>query len=485
LEDEPDGGRGIRFPFVEGRAPRGEFYPHARHVILPKRCAYNRVRLPFNNHMPSSGKSFKTRKTAVRNIETTALPNGLRIISESMSHVRSVSVGIWIDSGSRRESPVESGLSHFIEHMVFKGTATRSAEDIARSVDSLGGNLDAYTGKELVCFNTKVLDEHLPIAFDVLADMVLRPAFRPEDIEKEKGVILEELKMEVDNPEYLVNETFSSNFFRGHPLGQSIIGTRQTIRGFDKKTVSDFYRSVYTPKNILITAAGNVKHAQLVDLVAAQFASLAPRALRKQVGPPDPQARINLKDKTSLEQIHMLAGVPAYPVAHPSRFSAYVLNVLLGGSMSSRLFQTIREQRGLAYAVFSDLNAYRDSGILAIYAGTSRQSLPRVLELMVGELRKLKEQPVPAEELERGKNHLKGSVMLSLESTSSRMSNLARQEMYFGRFVTLDEIVKEIDAVTAESVQRTARELFRPEAIALTILGRLNGLKVRRDHLAC
>ena len=435
--------------------------------------------------MPSSGKKTKARPSVRRHIDTTVLPNGLRIISESMNHVRSVSVGIWVDSGSRREAPPESGISHFIEHMVFKGTATRSAEDIARSVDSLGGNLDAFTGKELVCYNTKVLDEHLPIAFDVLSDMVLRPAFRAGDIEKEKGVILEELKMEADNPEYLVHETFSSNFWRGHPLGQSIIGTKQTIRSFDTKMVRDFYRSVYTPRNILVTAAGHLSHQQLVDLVAAEFASLAPRASRKQVGPPEPQARIVLKDKESLEQVHALAGVPAYPVAHPARFSAYVLNALLGGSMSSRLFQSIREQRGLAYSVFSELNAFRDSGMLAIYAGTSRQSLPQVLELIVAELRKFKEETVPAEELKRGKDHLKGSVMLGLESTSSRMSNLARQEMYFGRFSTLDEIVAEIDAVTAGSVQQTARELFRPETIALTVLGKLNGLKIRREHLAC
>jgi predicted Zn-dependent peptidase len=426
-----------------------------------------------------------SRKTKARNIETTVLPNGLRVISEYMSHVRSVSVGIWIDSGSRREAPAESGLSHFIEHMVFKGSANRSAEDIARSVDSLGGNLDAYTGKELVCYNTKVLDEHLPLAFDVLSDMVLHPAFRSEDVEKEKGVILEELKMEVDNPEYLVHETFSSNFFKGHPLGQSIIGTRETIKSFDAKVVRNFYRSVYTPKNILITAAGHVKHKKLVDLVAAQFGALAPRPQRKQAGPPEPQARIVMKDKTSLEQMHLLAGVPAYPVAHPSRFSAYVLNVLLGGSMSSRLFQTIREQRGLVYSVFSEINAFRDSGVLAIYAGTSRASMPQVLELTMGELRKFKEEPVPTEELKRGKDHLKGSVMLGLESTSSRMSNLARQEMYFGRFVTLDEIVREIDAVTVESVQQVAKELFRPEAFALTVLGNLNGLKVRREHLTC
>ena len=268
-------------------------------------------------------------------------------------------------------------------------------------------------------------------------------------------------------------------------MGQSIIGTRQTIRGFDKRMVRDFYRSVYTPRNLLITAAGNLSHQHLVDLVAAQFGSLAPRPIAKQAGPPVTHARIVLKDKASLEQMHVLAGMPAYPVAHPRRFSAYVLNALLGGSMSSRLFQTIREQRGLAYSVFSDLNPFRDSGMLAIYAGTSRQSLPQVLDLTTAELRRFKDEPVPPEELKRGKDNLKGSVMLGLESTSSRMSNLARQEMYFGRFSTLDEIVTEIDKVTVESVQETARDLFRSEAIALTVLGRLNGLQVRRGDLAC
>ncbi|MCC6537370.1 MAG: insulinase family protein [Bryobacterales bacterium] len=435
--------------------------------------------------MKASRNQTGSSKNAVRTIHSTTLPNGLRIITEAMTHVRSVSLGIWVDSGSRRETPAESGISHFIEHMVFKGTPTRSAEDIARSLDSLGGNLDAFTGKELVCFNVKVLDEHLPTAFDVLSDMMLNPMFRPEDIEKEKGVILEEMKMEVDNPEYLVHETFSSNFWRGHPLGQSIIGNKQTVKSFDARTVRNFYRSVYTPAQIIVTAAGNLAHQQIVDMVAARFAALPARAARKQAGPPEPQARIVLKDKKALEQVHLLAGVPAYPVAHPRRFSAYVLNALLGGSMSSRLFQTIREQRGLAYAVFSELNAYRDSGVLTVYAGTSRQHVPQVLELVTAELHRMKTEPVPPEELDRGKNHLKGSVMLGLESTSSRMSNLARQELYFGRFATLDEIVAEIDAVTAESVQATAHELFRPAAMGLTVVGRLNGLRVSRGQLAC
>jgi predicted Zn-dependent peptidase len=420
-----------------------------------------------------------------RNISTTVLDNGIRVVTETMPHVRSVSVGLWIDSGSRREIGDENGISHFIEHMVFKGTSTRSAEDIARSVDSLGGHLDAFTGKELVSFNTKVLDDHLPIAFEVLADMVLRPAFREDDIDKEKGVILEELKMEADNPEYLVHETFSSNFWKDHPLGKPILGTKDTIKGFHRGMIDSFYRSVYTPSSILITAAGNLTHQNLVELAAREFASLSPGLARPPSNPPAPHARIILRDKRALEQAHLMLGVPAYPVAHERRFAAYVLNTALGGSMSSRLFQNIREKRGLVYAVFSEISAYRDSGVLGVYAGTSAPSLPEVVRLILDEFRRLKQELLDPEELERNKNHMKGSVMLGLESTSSRMSNLARQQLYFDRFATLDEILAGIDEVTAEAVQEVAREFFRPETIALTVLGPLGGLKIRREDLDC
>ncbi|MCC6589218.1 MAG: insulinase family protein [Bryobacterales bacterium] len=423
--------------------------------------------------------------SAERNIQSTTLPNGLKIITEEMGHVRSVSVGIWIDSGSRREVGPENGISHFIEHMVFKGTATRSAEEIARSIDSLGGNLDAFTGKELVSFNTKVLDEHVPVAFEVLADMVLRPAFRPEDIDKEKGVILEELKMEADSPEYLVHEAFSSNFWKDHPLGKPILGTKDTIRGFDREMIDQFYRTVYTPSNILITAAGHLNHQEMVDLAAREFEKLAPGAARP--GPENPRthSRIVLREKSSLEQVHLILGVPAYAVAHENRFAAYIMNTLLGGSMSSRLFQNIREQRGLVYAVFSELNSYRDSGALTVYAGTSAETLREVIDLILAEFRKLREEPVPEEELRRSKNHLKGSVMLGLESTSSRMSNLARQQLYFQKFTCLDEILASIEAVTAEKIQEVACGFFRSEAVAISVLGRLNGMKLTRDDLRC
>jgi predicted Zn-dependent peptidase len=421
----------------------------------------------------------------LRDIEMTTLANGVRVISEAMPHVRSVSVGIWVGSGSRRETPEQNGISHFIEHMLFKGTTSRSAEDIARAVDALGGNLDAFTAKELVCFNTKVLDQHLAQAFDVLADLVLHPMFREEDIEKEKGVILEEIKMEADSPDYLVHEIFSSYFWKDHPLGKPILGTPQSVRRFDSQMMRDFYRSVYSPANLVVTAAGHLTHEGLTALVRQHFDSLPPGPEPPSDPVPNTHARIALRNKKSLEQVHLCLGVPSYPLPHQERFACYVLNTLLGGGMSSRLFQNIRERQGLAYAVFSELNPYRDTGCLSIYAGTSVESARQVVESITTEFRQLKGDCVSDEELRRAKDHLKGSLMLGLESTASRMSNLARQEMYFGKFITLDELVESIEAVTAENVRSIAQKFFDPRQIALTILGNLENFKIGREDLAC
>ena len=421
----------------------------------------------------------------IRDIETTTLPNGVRVISERMQHVRSVSLGVWIRKGSRSESARENGISHFIEHMVFKGTSNRSAEEIARSVDSIGGGLDAFTAKEMVSYNTKVLDEHLPLAFDVLADLVLNPLFREEDIEKEKSVILEELKMEVDNPEYLLHEIFTSNFWKDHPLGKPILGTKETVRNFNREMIHECYTRYYSPSNILITAAGNLDHRQLVDLARERFADLRFDGSQPPDRAPIPHARIVLRNKTSLEQTHLYMGVPAYPFSHELRFACFALNTVLGGGMSSRLFQNIREKQGLAYAVYSELSMYRDTGCMAIYAGTSVETAGQVIQSIVKELREIKENLVPADELRRAKDHLKGSFMLGLESTFSRMSNLARQELYFKRFFTLDEMLQSIEEITAEQVQGIAQEFFDPSNITLAMLGNLGEFHVRREDLAC
>ena len=424
-------------------------------------------------------------KNPVQDVEAATLANGVRVITETMPHVRSVSVGVWLGAGSRRETPEQNGISHFIEHMLFKGTTHRTAEQIARSVDSIGGNLDAFTAKELVSFNTKVLDEHLPLAFDVLADLVLHPLFREEDIEKEKGVILEEIKMENDSPDYLVHEIFSANFWKDHALGKPILGTRETVKRFSRDTIRAYYAAVYAPSNLTVTAAGNLKHDRLVALVRERFETLAPGAAAPPDSVPNTHARIALRHKKALEQVHLCLGVPSYPVRHERRFACYVLNTLLGGGMSSRLFQNIRERQGLAYAVFSELSPYRDTGCLSVYAGTSIESARKVVRAVTGEFRLLKEEAIGEEELRRAKDHLKGSLMLGLESTGSRMSNLARQEMYFGRFFSLDELVESIEAVSAGEIQKIARTFFDGRQIALTVLGNLDRFKIGREDLVC
>ncbi len=420
-----------------------------------------------------------------RDIQREALPNGLMVITEQMPHVRSVSVGVWMRTGSRREPAELNGISHFIEHMVFKGTERRSAEEIARSVDSVGGMLDAFTAKEMICFNAKVLDEHLPIAFDVLSDLVLRPRFADEDIVKEKQVVLEEIKMDQDNPDYLVHEIFTQSFWRGHPLGKPILGTHETVKRFTRDTLWACFRPCYAPNNTVITAAGHLQHERLMELVLREFGELLPAQDGFRDTAPQPQPRIITRTKRELEQVHICLGVPSYPVAHQQRFASAVLNNILGGGMSSRLFQNIREKQGLAYAVFSELSSYRDTGLLSIYAGTALETARQVVRLVIEEFRSLKQQPVSEEELRRAKDHLKGSLMLSLESTSSRMSNLAREEMYFGRFFTLDEILASIERVTREEVQQTAQEFFHPEQIAVTVLGNLDSFKLTRNQLTC
>jgi len=424
-------------------------------------------------------------ESETRNIQKTRLPNGLSVISEVMPHVRSVTIGVWIKTGSRHESVEHTGISHFIEHMVFKGTTSRSAEDIARSVDSVGGHLDAFTAKEMISFNTKVLDEHLPLAFDVLSDLVLHPVFREYDIQKEQGVVLEELKMDEDNPDLLVHEIFSGNFWKDHALGKPIIGNKKSIKGFNRQALLDYYGSIYVPSNVLITAAGRLDHDDLIRLVEKSFNGFTGPAAANGDRPPSTHAIIALRDKPALEQVHLCLGVPSYPLAHERRYASYVLNTLLGGGMSSRLFQNIREKQGLAYAVYSELNPYRDTGCLSVYAGTSIEAAERVVELILKEFRELKDGSIPAEELRRAKDHLKGSLMLSLESTSSRMANLARQEMYFDRFFSLDELIDAIEQVTPEQIQQIAGECFNQKQIALTVLGNLNGFKIGREKLIC
>jgi predicted Zn-dependent peptidase len=421
----------------------------------------------------------------VRNIRRQVLPHGLTVITEQMEHIRSASIGIWLETGSRDETPQVNGISHFIEHMVFKGTKHRTAEEIARQVDSIGGNMDAFTSKECICFNVKVLDENVPIALEILTDLVLHPTFTAEDIARERGVILEEIKMDEDNPDYLVHEIFTQNFWKDHPLGKPILGTKETVKKFERAAVLETYTHHFAPGNIIVAAAGHLNHDHFVDLVVKHFEHLKPAQNGFHSPEPKIVPRIVLRNKKALEQVQLCIGVPAYPIAHEKRHAGYILNTLLGGGMSSRLFQNIREKQGLAYSVYSDLNPYTDTGCMMVCAGTSVESVRKLVDSVLKEFIELKQNTVPAEELRRAKDHLKGSLMLSLESTSSRMSNLARQEMHFKRFFSLDELVESIEKVTAEDVQTVAQKFFDPKQLALTVLGNLDGLKIGREDLVC
>jgi predicted Zn-dependent peptidase len=423
--------------------------------------------------------------SAERNLRRTVLPNGLIVLTERMDHLRSVAMGVWIKSGSRCEAAEFNGISHFVEHMVFKGTRSRSAQRIAREMDSIGGNLDAFTSKETICFNVKSLADHVPIAMDILADLVLNPVFALPDIERERGVILEEIKIDEDNPDVLVHELFTQSFWKGHPLGKPILGTTETVQRLGQEQLFSYHNDRFHGGNMVFSAAGNLDHDRFTAAVAEKFAPLLDGTAPDELSAPEPSARILLRNKKSLEQVQICLGVPAPPITDENRYTTLILNTVLGGGMSSRLFQTIREERGLAYSVYSDLSPYRDTGNLCVYAGTSAGKALQVVELILAELRSVKEKPVSDEELKRAKDQLKGNILLGLESSNSRMANLARQEMYFRQFFTTDEVIARIDEVSAEQVQNMARRLFQPDSIAVTLLGRLDGVKLNRGMLEC
>ena len=420
-----------------------------------------------------------------RNLRRTVLPNGLIVLTERMDHLRSVAMGVWIKSGSRCEPAETNGISHFVEHMVFKGTRSRSALHIAREMDSIGGNLDAFTGKETICFNVKSLAEHVPIALDVLSDLVLNPTFASGDIERERGVILEEIKIDEDNPDVLVHELFTQNFWKDHPLGKPILGTTATVGKLDQDKLFGYHKERFLGGNMIFSAAGNLEHDQFVQAVAEKFSAMSIGEAKCTEEAPEASARIVLRNKKALEQVQICLGVPAPPITDNNRYITLILNTVLGGGMSSRLFQTIREERGMVYSIYSDLNPYRDAGTLCIYAGTSVGKALEVVDLILVELRKLKEAPLSDEELTRAKDQVKGNILMGLESSNSRMANLARQEMYFQQFFTVEEITARIDTVDAAQVQAMAQRLFDPNRIAVTLLGRLDGIKLNRKMLVC
>jgi predicted Zn-dependent peptidase len=414
----------------------------------------------------------------------TQLDNGLVVISEPMPHVRSVSFGVFLREGSRHEAHDINGISHFIEHTLFKGTRKRSAVQIADESDALGGYLDAFTARESVGFTNKVLDEHLPEAFELIADLVTAPTFDPTELDKERNVILEEIKMVEDTPDDLVFEIFSEGYYPNHALGRPILGTPETLATFQAESVRKHYENAYRPENLVIAAAGNITHEQWLDLVNEHFGHLRPRNVAASQGEPAPTPHITLRAKTELEQSHLVLGARCPSLMSEDHYAVNVLCTILGGGMSSRLFQSVREDRGLVYTIFSSLTEYVDTGFLSIYAGASAENIEATITATMAELRRLKNEPVNAAELQRNKDQLKTSLMLALESSSARMNALASQEMTWGEFTAPDEVIEKINAVTAEDVQRLASEIFQPEAMAVTVLGDIDGLKIEREQLA-
>lgn len=402
-------------------------------------------------------------------VRAETLPSGLRLVTESIPHVRSAAIGVWLTRGSRHESDADSGIAHFVEHMLFKGTHTRSARELAQQIDSIGGQVDAFTSKEYAGYYIKVLDEHLPIALDLLSDMLLRPALAPDEIAREQGVVLEEIKMVEDTPDDLVHEMFAQQFWANHPLGRPILGTAETVAAFSAGRLREFFQRTYVAPNLVVAAAGRIEHDALRDAVARAFETLQPTIDAGASTPPQVLPGLVHRQK-DIEQSHVCLGTSAVSQTHVDRHAALVLNTILGGSISSRLFQHIREDRGLAYSVFSNLATYSDAGMLSVYAGCAADKVEEVVALTLSEMRTMRAEPVPADELRRAKDHLKGSVMLGLENTSSRMSHLARQEMCFGRQTTFDEILANIEAVSAEDVLRVAGDVFQDGTITASVV---------------
>ncbi len=403
------------------------------------------------------------------------LNNGIRLVTERIPTLKSVTVGMWVNAGSRDESPQQAGYSHFIEHMFFKGTTTRSATDISREIDALGGELNAFTTRETTTFYVKVLDQHVPKALDLLSDLCHRSRFGPKEIEKEKQVVLEEIRMVQDDPEDLVQELHTRLVMGRHPLSRPILGQEATIVRLRRQDLLDYIETHYRPQEMVLAVAGNFDQRQLEKKMASAFGSRrqTTNAPPRKRWPPEICGGVIMKRKP-LEQVHLCVGLKGIPTGHKDRYTAYMLNSVLGGSVSSRLFQEVREKRGLAYSIYSFLSGYSDWGTITIYAGTRAREVERVLDLIRREIRRMAANGIERSELKRTKDQIKGNLMLSLESSHSRMNKLAKDELVTGTHTSLEDMLSEIDAVTEQQIFRVAQELFAPGTMAITGLGPLS-----------
>jgi predicted Zn-dependent peptidase len=422
-------------------------------------------------------------------VRSTRLANGATVLTEHMPNLRSATVGVWVRRGSRHERPEVNGICHFIEHAVFKGTGRRTALDIAVESDRLGGHFDAYTTHELTGFSLKVVDAAIPRAFDLLSDMLLSPRFDAEDLERERKVIIEEMKMVEDTPEEFLTELFTAAYFPDHPLGRPIEGTAETVLTFDRERTARHHAALYAAPNLVVAAAGNVRHEELVELAERAFQDAAPAASAPAApedfdgGEPRAAAPILVKRKKELEQAHVLLATPWPSARDEDRYAGSLLASVIGGGTSSRLWQSVREERGLAYSVGCASSGFTDAGVLHVYAGTSPEQLDEVVGLFVAELRRAVREPVAEDELQLAKDQYVSSILLGLESTSARAEALARQEIIHGRRLRPEEIIARIEAVTPEDLQRVARARFQTERLAFGALGDLNGFKLDRSRL--
>ena len=400
------------------------------------------------------------------------LSNGIRVVSETLPKTRSISLGVWVKVGSRFEPKELGGVSHCIEHMFFKGTHRRTARDLATEIDSLGGEMNAFTSQESTTYYVKVLDEHLPNAVDILADILLGSRFDPADLEKERKVILEEIKGVEDTPDDVIHELFTATVWPDNSLGRPILGTRETIKALRHKDLLGYLENNYNAREIVIAAAGNFEHARLLELLEGAFGRLSRSGIPREPVTPAFRSAVTVKKK-QLQQVQVCLGCKGINYTHEDRYVNLALNTVLGNSMSSRLFQELREQNALVYSIYSYVTSYRDTGLLTIYAGTDPANAIEAIRLIVRELKKIRDDGItPAEEL-RVKNQIKGNLVLSLESSSSHMSRIARQEIYFGKYFTVDDVMKGVDRVTADDISRMARQMFTRENLALSILGPL------------
>jgi len=406
-------------------------------------------------------------------IEIAELANGVRVLTEKIPHVHSASIGVWVDVGSRDENDDQAGVTHFIEHLMFKGTQKRSAKDIAEELDAVGGQLNAFTTKEYTCYYARVLDEHLPLAADLLGDMLFHSRFDEVDIDRERNVILEEIKMYEDAPDELVHDIFAGTIWHSHPLGRPVIGSEQTVRNLSRADLLSFYQQYYTPGNIVVAAAGNFEHGKLLDLLNATFGQLTGGKKERRFVVPEPKKQVFCRTKDT-EQVHLCLGAPGLSMDHEKIYVFQLINTILGGGLSSRLFQEIREQRGLVYSVFSYHSSYHDSGLFCVYAGLSRENVREVLELVVKEIKDLQKRGVSPAELQRVKDQLKGNLLLSLESVSTRMSRLGKSQLYLGKITPPEEIVRRIMAVTNDEIMELSRNLLKPEDFSLASVGPWN-----------